>query len=75
MATFIRLLTFLRPYRVGVWLSGLLAAAARPEAIATALDAAGVGRLSAASTTAPLDLDRIERLRAAAKVVPRAIGS
>ncbi len=53
----------------------LLAAAARPEAIATALDAAGVGRLSAASTAAPLDLDRIERLRATAKVVPRAVGS
>ncbi len=48
MATFIRLLTFLRPYRRGVWLSGLLAAAAMGATVAIpALTGAAVNALDA----------------------------
>ncbi len=54
MATFIRLLTFLRPYRRGVWLSGILAALAMGATVSipaltgaavNALDAQDSGRL------------------------------
>ena len=34
VATFLRLLTFLRPYKRGVWLSGLLAALAMGATVA-----------------------------------------
>ena len=46
MATFIRLLTFLRPYRRGVWLSGILAALAMGATVAIpALTGAAVNAL------------------------------
>ena len=48
MATFLRLLTFLRPYRRGVWLSGLLAALAMGMTVAIpALTGAAVNAIDA----------------------------
>ncbi|MDX6720773.1 MAG: ATP-binding cassette, subfamily bacterial [Solirubrobacteraceae bacterium] len=48
MATFLRLLTFLRPYRRGVWLSGLLAALAMGATVAIpALTGAAINAIDA----------------------------
>src|ERR1044072_6422493 len=48
VATFLRLLTFLRPYRRGVWLSGVLAALAMGATVAIpALTGAAVNAIDA----------------------------
>src|ERR1044072_7095927 len=63
VATFLRLLTFLRPYRRGVWLSGLLAALAMGMTVAIpALTGAAINAIDAQ------DSDRLKLVAAAIAV-------